>query len=269
MIFISFNINGLRAHLHQLDAIINKYNPDVIGLQETKVDDSMFPLNFILNNYKYYVYFYGQKKYYGVAFLCKEKPIFIQKGFITDNKNSEKRIIILKLMTSKGIITIINCYVPQGENCNNIIKFSKKKIFYKKINNYINNNCFNESFCIIMGDMNIAPSNLDIGIGKKNYINWLNSGKCSFLPKERKWINKLFSLGFIDVYRKIHPFIKNKYSWFDYRSNGFIKNKGLRIDLFLVSNNLYKYINYSDIDYSIREMNKPSDHAPIWVKFNI
>ncbi|MFP3014548.1 MAG: exodeoxyribonuclease III [Arsenophonus sp.] len=268
MKFVSFNINSLRAHIHQLEAIIEKHQPDIIGLQETKVDDITFPLDKV-NKLGYYIYFYGQKTHYGVALFCKQKPISVQKGFPSDNIDAQRRIIMANVETKNGIITIINCYFPQGESRNHPIKFASKEKYYKDLQFYLQKNLSPKSHIIVMGDMNISPTDHDIGIGEINRKRWLNSGKCSFLPEERKWINKLKSWGLIDTYRKQNPEINNQFSWFDYRSNGFINNIGLRVDLILASNSLFSCCGETGIDYAIRSMIKPSDHAPIWAKFKI
>lgn len=80
MKFVSFNINGLRARPHQLAAIVEKHQPDVIGLQETKVHDDMFPLEEVAK-LGYNVFYHGQKGHYGVALLTKETPIAVRRGF--------------------------------------------------------------------------------------------------------------------------------------------------------------------------------------------
>lgn len=266
MKFVSFNINGLRAHMHQLDAIITSLNPDIIGLQEIKVHDNEFPKKEILKH-GYYVYYYGQKKYHGVALLFKKPPLSIKHGF-TDDDPSEKRTIIAKIFTSIGILTIINSYFPQGENIYSK-KFVIKQQFYQKMQNYIQKNYNNQSLLLIMGDMNISPTDLDIGIGEKNKQRWLNLGQCAFLPEERQWINKLMNWGLIDIYRSFYPYKNDCYSWFSYISNGFYKNRGLRIDLILVTKPLVTYHKHSAISYDIRSMKRPSDHAPVWTDFDI
>lgn len=268
MRFVSFNINGIRAHTHQLFSIIDKHKPDFIGLQEIKVDDKFFPVSDFIN-LGYEVYFYGQKSYNGVAFFSKKKVINVIKGF-PDEKNDllGKRIIICDILSNIGKITLINIYSPQGDRRDNKYKFLSKQIFYKKLINYVNKNFTNVSNVIIMGDFNISISDYDIGIGEKNKNIWLNSGKCSFLPEERFWINNLISFGFTDTFRENNKYVSDKFSWFDYRSNGFKKNKGLRIDLILVSNCVFKYCTKTGIDYTVRNMVKPSDHAPIWADFS-
>ncbi|MCR3755233.1 MAG: exodeoxyribonuclease III [Candidatus Westeberhardia cardiocondylae] len=266
MKFISFNINGLRAHIHQLEHIIQVINPDVIGLQEIKVQDKDFPID-ILSKYNYYLYYYGQKSYYGVALLSKNKPLMVHKGLLIDEIYlCQKRTIKADFETSKGILTVINVYFPNG-GYRNSIKFLEKKKFYKNFILYLKKYHNKNSLLIVMGDMNIAQDFLDIGIKGLLYKFWLKSGKCGFLPEEQTWVKNLLDFGLIDSYRYFNTLVNNKYSWFDYRFNSFKKNLGLRIDLLLSTKPLINVLESSGIYYNIRNMNKPSDHAPIWSNF--
>lgn len=266
MKIFSFNINGIRAHIHQLKIIIEIYNPDIIGLQEIKVNNKDFPKEEI---YKlgYHIYMCGQVKNYGVALLSKKKPLNIQKNFLKKFFNNQKRLIMFDLDSSIGNIKILNCYFPQGDNQKNNIKFKYKINFLKNLYFYIKKNLDPKNHIILMGDINISISDLDIGIGEKNRKKWLKQGKCSFLPKERFYMNQLLNWGLFDIWRLMHPLTNNKFSWFDYRLKGFLINKGLRIDNILITHSLIKYYFNSGIEYSIRNLIKPSDHVPIWVKF--
>ncbi|HBX06428.1 MAG TPA: exodeoxyribonuclease III, partial [Leclercia adecarboxylata] len=96
MKFVSFNINGLRARPHQLQAIVDQHQPDVIGLQETKVNDDMFPLEEVAK-LGYNVFYHGQKGHYGVALLTKETPVSVRRGFPGDNEESQRRIIMAEI----------------------------------------------------------------------------------------------------------------------------------------------------------------------------
>jgi len=124
---------------------------------------------------------------------------------------------------------------------------------------------------IVMGDINISPTDLDIGIGDANAKRWLKTGKCSFLPEEREWFKTLTDWGFDDTYRQLNPNTNDRFSWFDYRSKGFDDEpkRGLRIDVILSSKGLTPYLEDSDVDYELRALKKPSDHAPIWSTFNV
>jgi exodeoxyribonuclease-3 len=254
---ISFNINGLRARLHQLQAIIDKHQPDVIGLQEIKVHNDAFPLADV-EAMGYKVYYHGQKAHYGVAMLCKETPVSIQYGFPTDNDDHQKRMIMATFEAG---------YFPQGDNIEHETKYPYKRQFYRDLMGYLNSHHTNEDNLIVMGDINISPIDLDIGIGEANRKRWLKTGKCSFQPEERQWLQTLLDWGFEDTFRKLYPDVEEKYSWFDYRSRGFDDNRGLRIDVVLATPALAAKCIESGIDYELRGIEKPSDHAPIWSSF--
>jgi exodeoxyribonuclease-3 len=264
---ISFNINGLRARLHQLQALIDKHQPDVIGLQEIKVHDEAFPIEDV-EAMGYHVYFHGQKAHYGVALMSKKQAKSIRKGFSTDTEESQKRMISGVFENDSGEDLIIhNGYFPQGDNINHETKFPYKRQFYKDLMTHLNENHTPEENVIVMGDINITPIDLDIGIGEPNKKRWLKTGKCSFQPEEREWLATLMDWGFKDTFRELTPEKAERYSWFDYRSKGFDDNRGLRIDVVLATESLMAKCVESEIDYELRGIEKPSDHAPIWAEF--
>ncbi|KAA6209715.1 exodeoxyribonuclease III [Avibacterium paragallinarum] len=263
---MSFNINGLRARPHQLEAIIEQYQPDILGLQEIKVADEDFPYA-LVEHLGYHVYHHGQKGHYGVAFLLKQVPKAIHKGFPTDEADAQKRIIMAEMETEFGLLTVINGYFPQGESRTHETKFPAKEKFYADLQRYLEQDHDKNNPIIIMGDMNISPTDLDIGIGEESRKRWLRTGKCSFLPEEREWYNRLYDYGLTDTFRHLNPTTNDKFSWFDYRSKGFDDNRGLRIDHILASNNLIDRCTDTGIALDIRAMEKPSDHAPIWAVF--
>ena len=267
MKLISFNINSIRARLHQLDAIIEKYQPEVIGLQETKVLDDTFPLKAI-NEMGYHAEIFGQKAHYGVALLSKKPPLNVNKGFLTDEAKAQRRFIAATYEDANGNpIHVLNGYFPQGENRDHPVKFPAKAQYYRDLNTYLEQQHQNEESVLLMGDFNIAPENVDVGIGDANAKRWLKTGKCSFLPEEREWLQRLVDWGLSDTYRKCHPENYDQYSWFDYRSRGFEGDpkRGLRIDLIMATPPVLNRVTDAGIDYHIRGMEKPSDHAPIWV----
>ena len=266
MKIISFNINGIRARLHQLQALIEKHQPDVIGLQETKVHDDAFPLADV-EAMGYEVHFHGQKAHYGVAMLCKKSPISVQKGFLTDDEDAQRRMIMATFEDKNGKpITVLNGYFPQGENRSHETKFPAKRKFYQDLMAYLNGRDPNEQL-VVMGDINISQQDKDIGIGEQNAKRWLRTGKCSFLPEEREWLGTLMDWGFVDTFRALHPAVNDQFSWFDYRSRGFDDNRGLRIDVVLTTQGLASRCIDAGIDYELRGIEKPSDHAPIWATF--
>lgn len=266
---LSFNINGIRARLHQLAAVIEKHQPDILGLQEIKVHDDQFPLDEV-KAMGYEVYHHGQKGHYGVAILSKTPVLEVQKGFPTDDDEAQRRMIMVKITTATGqVVTLLNGYFPQGESQEHATKFPAKRKFYADLLGYLNHFHQPDEAIVIMGDMNISPSDLDIGIGDDNKKRWLRTGKCSFLPEEREWYQRLYDWGLTDSFRHLYPDRTERYSWFDYRSKGFDDNRGLRIDHILATASLQSRLVASEVDYELRAMEKPSDHAPVWAVFDI
>lgn len=268
MKIVSFNINGLRARLHQLQALIDSHQPDIIGLQETKVHDEAFPLADV-EAMGYKVHYHGGKAHYGVAMLSKAEPLTVQKGFPTDDDDAQRRMIIGTFMQDSGRkLTVLNGYFPQGDNISHETKYPAKRQFYQDLMSYLTEYHTADEDLAIIGDINISPTDLDIGIGEPNAKRWLKTGKCSFQPEEREWLRTLMDWGLVDTFRQLHPQRTERYSWFDYRSKGFVDNRGLRIDVVLATSSLASRLIGSDIDYALRGIEKPSDHAPIWSRFS-
>lgn len=271
MKIVSFNVNSVRMRLHQLQALTDTYAPDIIGLQETKAQDHDFPLS-DLEEMGYNAIFMGQKTHYGVALLYKKSLTLknSQLGWHDDTEEAQKRMIIGDFVDASGQqIRVINGYFPQGENRSHPTKFPAKEKFYQDLMHYLNTECSTEQNLIVMGDFNISPEDIDIGIGEPNRKRWLRDGKTSFLPEEREWWATLTGWGLKDTYRQIHPSEDKIFSWFDYRSKGFDADpkRGLRIDTLLATPCLAEKAIASDVAYDIRAMEKPSDHAPVWTEF--
>ena len=263
---ICFNINGLRARPHQLQALKEKYDPDVIALQEIKVSDEDFPEQ-IPTELGFNYYNNGQKGFHGVAIFSKQAPINIIKGLEGAEDEAQKRYIQCDYSTNTGPLSICNSYFPQGENRKHPDKFPYKDRYYKRITNHIKNLNTN---VVLTGDFNIAPDRNDIGMNEDGIKRWLSQGHTAFLPEEIEWYKKLTDLGLVDIWRERNP-DSTKCSWFDYRSRGFDQDpkRGLRIDHFLLSKNVQeKYMN-SEIDHELRAMEKPSDHCPVVLDLDI
>lgn len=270
MKIISFNINSVRARPHQLEFLIKNHKPDVIGLQETKVHDDEYPHEMI-EKMGYKSITHGQKGHYGVSLLYKKDLIASGKGFESDTDESQKRFVWGEFKTKSDSIFILNGYFPQGEERKHPIKFPYKEKFYKDLINHLKSNHSPSQNLIVMGDLNISPQDIDIGIGEQNRKRWLSTGKCSFLPEEREWLKNLTDWGLKDSFRLINPEVDNLFSWFDYRSRGFddVPKRGLRIDQIWITDSLAPTLKDVGIDYEARRMEKPSDHAPIWANFKI
>jgi len=263
----SFNVNSIRTRMDLVCEYLRTESPDILGLQETKVIDPDFPIE-PLADLGYEVNFFGQKGYHGVAMLSRTEPDFIQKGFVTDTEEDQKRLILGRFTTDDGKnLVVINGYFPQGENRSHATKFPAKQKFYADLMTLLGEYS-PEDRLLVMGDFNIAPTDLDIGIDPKNAKRWLSSGKCSFLPEEREWIGRMADWGLVDSFREKNPEVSDMYSWFDYRSGGY-PERGLRIDQIWVTEPLMETVTAVGIDYHLREQERPSDHCVIYSDFNL
>ncbi len=270
MKLVSFNVNSLRQRLHQLQSVIDKHSPEFIGLQETKVQDHEFPLEAI-NEMGYQVIYCGQKTHYGVALMSRRTCVNPCYGFPNDGDEAQKRFIGGEYQFDGESVFVFNGYFPQGESRDHAVKFPAKERFYRDVIEFLSHYDMRASRLVVMGDYNIAPQDADIGIGEDNAKRWLKTGKTSFLPEEREWFEQLTALGLHDGFRLCHASEDNCFSWFDYRSRGFEREprRGLRIDHLLVSELLKPNVVDAGVDYDIRGMEKPSDHAPTWVKLDL
>ncbi|MBK1655602.1 exodeoxyribonuclease III [Allochromatium vinosum] len=268
---VSFNINGVRARPHQVEALKAGLDPDILALQESKVADEQFPLDWA-RGLGYDVRIHGQKGHYGVALLSKQSPHSVVKGLPNDDAEAQRRLILGRYRLTDGDeVTVINGYFPQGEGRDHPLKFPAKQTFYAGLLDYLRTAFRPDQNIVLLGDMNVAPLDLDIGIGADNAKRWLRTGKCAFLPEERAWFQSLLDWGLIDAYRARHPESADRFSWFDYRSRGFEREPkhGLRIDHILISAPLRERLIDAGIDYAIRAMDKPSDHCPVWITLDL
>ena len=258
MKIISWNVNSVRARIENILNYIRESNPDILFLQEIKTQNESFPSEvFKKNGYNSYVF--GQKSYNGVAFLSKSKIGNVKNDFIKD-KLKQSRIITGEIFLNKKKIKLINIYVPNG-NPVDTEKYEYKKnwlaSFVKKVKKELTTN-FN---LIISGDFNIIPEEIDV-YDYKRYEN-----DALFRLEIRKKYRELINLGFNDIYRHFNK-SKQEYTFWDYFAGSWQKNYGMRIDHFLVSNNLLENIKSININKKPRSKTKPSDHTPIELEIN-
>ena len=271
MRIVSFNTNSIRVRLHQLEAVIKTHAPEVIGIQETKATDEDFPVDAIAD-LGYHAEYFGQKTHYGAALLSKTIPTDVIKGLPGEDEHAQRRFIAGTYdLPGMGNVRIMNGYFPQGENRKHPTKFPNKVLFYDGLTKLLKSQFKPGQPLLLMGDMNIAPLDIDIGIGEDNRKRWLRDGKTSFLPEEREWLSEISNWGLIDTYRALHPDAADTFSWFDYRSRGFEREprRGLRIDLIMASQSMHDKLTAAGVDTKVRGMIKPSDHCPIWAEFSV
>ncbi len=253
MKIVSWNVNSVRARISNIIAYIKDEKPDILLLQEIKTLENFFPFD-DFKNQGYESYVFGQKSYNGVAVISKFKLNNISKKFVKDELK-QSRIITCEFTLKKKKIELINIYVPNG-NPVDTEKYDYKKNWLKNFNTRIKKKLEDNSNIIIAGDFNIIPEEKDVYDFKRYENDAL--GKLEI----RKKLRELLNFGFIDAYRHKNK-NKQEYTFWDYFANSWQKNYGMRIDHFLVSNNLIENIVSIKINKKPRSKIKPSDHTPI------
>ncbi len=256
----TWNVNSVRSRLTHIIDWLGQNPVDVLCLQETKVIDADFPLS-PLQTAGYYGVFSGQKSYNGVAILSLQPLEQVTIGFApvlgTDavgNFDEQKRVIA---GVYRGI-RIINVYVPNGSAIASE-KYDYKLAWLDLLKQYLQHlRGSNQSDFCIGGDFNIALEDRDIHdpTDKDNHI--MSS------PAERHALKNLLELGLQDAFRKFTQ-ESGHYSWWDYRTRGFSRNRGWRIDHLYLTPGLYDQAQRCHIDATPRGWDKPSDHAPVIV----
>jgi exodeoxyribonuclease III len=253
MKIISWNVNSVRARIENIKNYIKDSAPDVLLLQEIKTQNENFPID-EFKNLGYISYIFGQKSYNGVAIISKHKLDNVSNSFIKDDLK-QSRIITGELKLKKKKIELINIYVPNG-NPVDTEKYEYKKKWLKKFLTNIKIKILKNSNILIAGDFNIIPEEIDVYDFKRYENDAL--GRLEIRKKYRELIN----LGFKDVYRFKNK-KKQEYTFWDYFAGSWQKNYGMRIDHFLLSNNLIESIKSININKKPRSKEKPSDHTPI------
>ena len=263
MLIASWNVNSIRTRLSQVLEWIQINNIDVLCLQETKTQDESFPIE-SFEKLGYEVKVSGQKSYNGVAIISKYKIDDVKIGFkgelgenpVVKNLDDQKRVISAYI----NGLRIINVYVPNGSSIDSD-KFRYKLDWLNVLSTYVEKLQERDEMSCLLGDFNIAPSNLDIYDPQKY------EGGIMASQLERAHLNNVVKGRFIDsfrVFEKSYGF----WSWWDYRNNAFELNKGWRIDHIYISNNLLSNIKSSVIERDQRGLDQPSDHAPIMIELN-
>ena len=264
MLIATWNVNSIRTRLSQIIDWINQTNPDILCLQETKVIDDSFPVE-PFEKLGYSVEVYGQKSYNGVAIISKIKPENVKKGFYGCSESDQDIDIFLdqKRVISADVsgIKIINVYVPNGSSLESY-KFEYKINWLSCLATFLDLQEKKGELICLMGDFNIAPSNLDIHDPNKY------EGGIMASEIERNALNNVLKERLIDSFR---IFEKNTghWSWWDYRNNAYQLNKGWRIDHIYISKELSSKLKSCVIDSLPRANLRPSDHAPVMINLNL
>lgn len=252
----TFNVNSVRRRLPIILDWLTENKPDVLCLQETKVADADFPVAPI-EAAGYHVTFRGMKGYNGVATLTLQKPEHIIHGLHERADNEDVRI----LQTVVAGIPIINTYVPQG-----YLVTSEKYVFklewFMRLRTYFERHLDPQKPAVWLGDLNVAPEPIDV------YHPDRRVNDVDFHIDARNAYKQTVALGFIDVFRKLHP-DRVQYTYWDYFRNAFEHNWGWRIDHILATAPLAAACTHADVDLVPRKAPNASDHTVMWAEFAI
>jgi len=250
----SWNVNGLRA-IHKKGFLdwFNSEKPDILCLQETKAQKDQLPPELIkIKGYESHFHSAKKKGYSGVAVYTKIEPESISYGIGKDLFDDEGRAIITEYKT----FVLVNCYFPNGGRGPERVKY--KLDFYDELFFLLKRKYFNRKGIIVTGDYNTAHTEIDLARPKENEF---NSG---FLIEERKWIDTIINLGYVDIFRNFNKEPGN-YTYWDVVTRARERNVGWRIDYFMVSKDFEDKIIKADIHNDILG----SDHCPISITLKI
>ena len=250
----SWNVNSLNVRLPHLTTWLAEAQPDIVALQETKMEDSKFPREAI-EAAGYRVAFSGQKTYNGVAILAREEP----RDIITDIPgldDPQRRILIATV----GDLRIADLYVVNGQDVGTE-KYAYKLDWLAKVRAFLAEEIKRHPNLVVLGDFNITPDDRDI----YDPVAWKEQILCS--TPERDALKAIVDLGLHDTFRLFND-EAGHYSWWDYRQAGFRRNLGMRIDLVLASEALRGRCRAASIDRVPRTWERPSDHTPVLLELD-
>lgn len=251
----SFNVNSLRARLPTLLPWLAQHQPDVLCVQETKVQDSDFPTE-AFDQTEYNYIFKGQKSYNGVATFSKS-PITAAAFGLPDEPKDEPRLIKAEI----DGVAIVNTYVPQGHMPDSE-KFQYKLNWFDRLLVFFQENFKPTDPVLWVGDLNVAPQPIDV------YDPETLLGHVCFHPEVHKALDKVMQWGFTDVFR-MHCSEPGQYTFWDYRlPNSFRRNLGWRLDHIMATEPLAQKCTACYIDKQPRTTERPSDHTPVIAEFD-
>lgn len=247
----SWNVNSLKVRMPHLEEWLATAQPDVVALQEIKMETDKFPWDAI-RALGYEAVVSGQKTYNGVAILARSPPADVVDA-IPGFADEQRRV----LAATVGDLRIIDLYVVNGQAVDSD-KYRYKLDWLAAVTEWLRDELARHPKTVVLGDFNIAPDDRDVHDPEA----WFGQVLCS--PPERAALKRILDLGFSDSFR-MHDDNAGQFSWWDYRQAAFRRNLGLRIDLVLVSAALRDAVTSAGIDRTPRTWDRASDHAPVWV----
>jgi exodeoxyribonuclease III len=247
---VTWNLNSIRARTDRLFAWIDRERPDVLCMQETKVEDTGFPAD-AFRSAGYEVATYGQRSYNGVAIASTQPLVDVTRAFGDGQDDEDARVIAA---TTHGM-RVICTYVPNGQDLASD-RYPYKLAWLRRLRAYLDRTASADDALVLCGDMNVTVDDRDVWSPDK----WRNQIHCS--PAEREALAEVLGFGLVDVFRLHHGDAK-VYSWWDYRGVSFFKDQGLRIDHIFATKPIAARCTACTIDRTARKGQDASDHAPV------
>ena len=252
----TFNANSIRARLGQVLAWLDRETPDILCVQETKVQDPDFPAE-PFREAGYHVVFRGQKAHAGVAIISREDPQEVAFGLDDGGEPDEARLIRAVI---RGI-PVVNTYVPQGRSPDSE-HFQYKLEWLARLRAFFDRHYLPDEPLLWLGDFNVATEPIDVHDPKrlKNHVD--------FHPEARAALERVREWGFVDVFRRHHPDEAGQYTYWDYRArNPVERGVGWRVDHIWATEPLARKSTGAWIDVEARQAERPSDHTLLVTEF--
>lgn len=252
----TYNVNSVRSRIDVVLGWMDANSPDVMCLQETKVEDKDFP-RAPFEERGYHVAAHGQKAYNGVATISRSAPAFTATGFDGDDAEDEARLLRARI----NGVDVINAYVPQGTAVGSP-RFAYKLAFLRRLRLLLETQYSPQRPFVLVGDLNVAPEPIDV------YDPVSLDGSVCFHPLEREELRNLVAWGLVDVFR-LHNKGEGLYTFWDYFRGSYSRNRGWRLDHVLATAPLAAKSVGCKVDRAPREAPKPSDHTVVMAEFDV
>lgn len=255
MKLVSWNVNSLRARAEHVERVVAKWQPDVLCLQETKIEDAAFPHDWLSRLGYPHVAALGQRTYNGVAIVSRSPLADVQRTLCDGEADDQARLVAATV----GDLDVVDVYVPNGQAVGTD-KFRYKLRWLDRLAAFLAGRDPARPLALV-GDFNIAPDDLDV------WDPFVWDGVVLCHPDERSRLAALLQWGLTDSWRALHP-LATEFSWWDYQRMGWPRNHGLRIDLALLTPSARLRCQDVRILKEVRGWPGASDHAPVLATFD-
>jgi exodeoxyribonuclease-3 len=259
----TWNVNSLKARLERVSGWLERVQPDVLLMQETKLSDADAPFR-DLERHGYQMAHHGEGRWNGVAIASRVGLTDVVTNFgeplrapRTSDVGDDEPLAEARMIAARcADVRVVSIYAPNGRALGSPFYLAKLEWFGRLLR-WCRQACTPQDALAIGGDYNVAPADVDVWDAAACH------GGTHVSPAERQALKDLLGWGLVDAYRRLHP-EQHRFTWWDYRAGCFHKNQGMRIDHFFVSEPVADRLVACEIDRAARKGKPtPSDHAPL------